>query len=357
MIKVTLSENLKQKPNADKLVFGRVFTDHMFKMNYNPQEGWHNAQIIPYSHFELEPSALVFHYGQAIFEGLKAYKGKDGKITMFRPRDNFIRMNRSAERLCIPQIDIDFVMKALTQLVELEKDWIPEAEGTALYIRPAIIATDACLGVKISDTYIFFIILSPVGAYYKNGFAPVKLYVEENYTRASSGGTGEAKCAGNYAACLIAEKKAKEMGYDQVLWLDGKEKKYIEEVGSMNFFVIIDGEVLTAALDGTILPGITRNSIINVLKDKGYKVTERKVSIDEILQAHKNGKLDEAFGTGTAAVVSPVSKLCYKGNEYVIGDGNTGKTTAMLYDTLTGIQKGKYEDIFNWLYNINGQKE
>jgi branched-chain amino acid aminotransferase len=352
MIKVTLTENPKTKPECDKLVFGRNFTDHMFMMNYNPEKGWHDARIIPYCPFEIAPSALVFHYGQAIFEGMKAYKGKDGAVTMFRPRDNFLRMNRSADRLCIPQFDVEFVMQALSQLIEIEKDWIPEAEGTSLYIRPFIIATDPCLGVKISDTYAFFIILSPVGSYYKNGFAPVSLYVEDFYTRASSGGTGEAKCAGNYAACLKAEQKAKSLGYDQVLWLDGKEKKFVEEVGSMNMFMIIDGEVITAELDGTILPGITRNSIITVLKDKGYKVSERSLSIDEVISAQKQGKLNEAFGTGTAAVVSPVAKLCYKGTDYIVGDGKMGKITSMLYDTLTGIQKGKYEDKFGWLYRI-----
>lgn len=352
MIKVTLTQNKKPKPQADKLVFGRYFTDHMFAMNYNPEKGWHDARIVPYAPLELEPSALVYHYGQAIFEGMKAYKGKDGKVTMFRPRDNFLRMNRSADRLCIPNIDVDFAMEALSELIKVEKDWIPDAEGTALYIRPAIIATDPCLGVKISDTYTFFIILCPVGAYYKNGFAPVSLYVEEFYTRAARGGTGEAKFAGNYAVCLYAEKKAKSMGYDQVLWLDGAKKEFIEEVGSMNMFVVINGEVLTASLDGTILPGITRNSIIQILKDRGYKVTERNVRIEEVIKAHAEGKLDEAFGTGTAAVVSPVAKLCYKGKEYVVGDGKTGKITAMLHDTLCGIQRGKYPDKFNWLYKI-----
>jgi branched-chain amino acid aminotransferase len=244
-------------------------------------------------------------------------------------------------------------MEGLTELIRIEKDWIPKSEGTSLYIRPFIIATDPYLGVKVGENYIFSIILSPVAAYYSHGFAPVSLYVENFYSRAAEGGTGEAKCGGNYAASLIAGDKAKKLGYDQVLWLDAKNKKYIDEVGSMNIFVIIDGQVLTPSLDGTVLHGITRNSIIRILKDQGYNVAERKISIDEIIEAHKNGKLQEAFGTGTAAVVSPVGKLSYNGKEYVIGDGNTGKITAMLYDTLTGIQKGKYPDKFNWLYRIS----
>jgi branched-chain amino acid aminotransferase len=353
MIKVTLAKKLKAKAPEDKLSFGKVFTDHMFVMNYTKQKGWHDARIEPYAPFTIEPSALVFHYGQAIFEGLKAFIDKNGNITLFRPRDNFERMNLSADRLCIPRIDIDTAMEGLTQLIKIEKDWIPKSEGTSLYIRPFIIATDPYLGVKVGENYIFSIILSPVAAYYSHGFAPVSLYVENFYSRAAEGGTGEAKCGGNYAASLIAGDKAKKLGYDQVLWLDAKNKKFIDEVGSMNIFVIIDGQVLTPSLDGTVLHGITRNSVIRILKDQGYNVAERKISIDEIIEAHKNGKLQEAFGTGTAAVISPVGKLSYNDKEYVIGDGNTGKITAMLYDTLTGIQKGKYPDKFNWLYKIS----
>lgn len=352
MIREQLTDCPKDKQAEDKLQFGKTFTDHMFVMDYAAGKGWHDARIVPYAPFELDPSSMVLHYGQAIFEGLKAFRDINGRITMFRPRDNFLRMNRSAKRLCIPQIDVDFVMQALVRLIEIEKDWVPSAEGTALYIRPFIIATDPYLGVKVSDTYKFLIILSPSGPYYKNGFQPISLYVENYYTRAAEGGTGEAKCSGNYAASLIASDKAKELGCDQVLWLDAKEKRYIEEVGSMNMFVVIGGEVLTASLDGTILPGITRDSIIKIFKDKGYKVTERKVSLDEIIGALKENRLDEAFGTGTAAVVSPVGKLRIGDEEYVIGDGKTGKITQMLYDTLTGIQRGKIEDKFGWLYRI-----
>jgi len=352
MINVTLSKNLKKKPAEDKLKFGKNFTDHMFLMDYSTEKGWHDARIVPYAPFTLEPSALVLHYAQEIFEGLKAFKDDNDNITMFRPRENFARMNRSADRLCIPNFDVDVVMEGLTELIKLEKDWIPKSEGTALYVRPFIIATDPYLGVKVAENFIFCIILSPVGAYYANGFAPVSLYVENEYTRAADGGTGEVKCGGNYACSLIAGNKAKKMGYDQVLWLDSKYKKNIEEVGSMNMFVVINGEVLTASLDGTILPGITRKSIIQILKDEGYKVTERKISVDEIITALENGKFDEAFGTGTAAVVSPVGKLCYNDKEYIVGDGKTGKITQMLYDRLTGIQKGKYADKYNWLYKI-----
>ena len=352
MIREQLTDCPKDKQAEDKLQFGKTFTDHMFVMDYAAGKGWHDARIVPYAPFELDPSSMVLHYGQAIFEGLKAFRDINGRITMFRPRDNFLRMNRSAKRLCIPQIDVDFVMQALVRLIEIEKDWVPSAEGTALYIRPFIIATDPYLGVKVSDTYKFLIILSPSGPYYKNGFQPISLYVENYYTRAAEGGTGEVKCSGNYAASLIASDKAKELGCDQVLWLDAKEKRYIEEVGSMNMFVVIGGEVLTASLDGTILPGITRDSIIKIFKDKGYKVTERKVSLDEIIDALKENRLDEAFVTGTAAVVSPVGKLRIGDEEYVIGDGKTGKITQMLYDTLTGIQRGKIEDKFGWLYRI-----
>ena len=352
MIREQLTDCPKDKQAEDKLQFGKTFTDHMFVMDYAAGKGWHDARIVPYAPFELDPSSMVLHYGQAIFEGLKAFRDINGRITMFRPRDNFLRMNRSAKRLCIPQIDVDFVMQALVRLIEIEKDWVPSAEGTALYIRPFIIATDPYLGVKVSDTYKFLIILSPSGPYYKNGFQPISLYVENYYTRAAEGGTGEVKCSGNYAASLIASDKAKELGCDQVLWLDAKEKRYIEEVGSMNMFVVIGGEVLTASLDGTILPGITRDSIIKIFKDKGYKVTERKVSLDEIIDALKENRLDEAFGTGTAAVASPVGKLRIGDEEYVIGDGKTGKITQMLYDTLTGIQRGKIEDKFGWLYRI-----
>ncbi len=353
MINVTLTKNPKAKPADGKLGFGKYFTDHMFVMNYDKGKGWHSARIEPYAPISIEPSALVFHYSQTIFEGLKAFKDDGGNITLFRPRDNFERMNRSANRLCIPQFNIDTVMEGLDKLVRTDKEWIPKSEGTSLYIRPFIIAVDPFLGVKVADSYIFFIILSPVAAYYSHGFAPVSLYVENFYTRASEGGTGEAKCGGNYAASLIAGNKAKELGYDQVLWLDAKNKKFIEEVGSMNMFVVIGGEVLTSSLDGTVLNGITRNSIIKLLKDSGYKVTERKISIEEIIKAQESGKLDEAFGTGTAAVVSPVGKLSFNGKDYTVGDGNTGKITAMLYDKLTGIQKGKYPDKFGWLYRID----
>ena len=353
MINITLSKNLKAKPQDEgKLGFGKIFTDHMFLMNYSTDKGWHNQRIEPYAPFTLEPSALVLHYGQTIFEGLKAFKDVSGKITLFRPRDNFERMNRSADRLCIPRINIDTVMNGLNELLKIEKDWIPQSEGTSLYIRPFIIATDPFLGVKVADYYTFFIILSPVGAYYANGFSPVSLYVENFYTRAAEGGTGEAKCAGNYAASLIAGNKAKSLGYDQVLWLDAKRKEFIEEVGSMNMFVVIDGEVITAALDGTVLHGITRDSIIKLLKSEGYKVTERKLSIAEVIEAHNSGKLNEAFGTGTAAAISPVGKLCYNDKVYTVGNGGTGKITSMLFDKLTGLQKGKYPDNNNWLYKI-----
>lgn len=352
MIKVELSKNLKAKTDESDLGFGRHFTDHMFVMDYSKEKGWHGARVVPYGNFQIDPAAMVFHYGQEIFEGLKAFWDKDENITMFRPQENLARMNRSAERMCIPQFDEDLVLEGLKQLVKIDKDWIPKSEGTALYIRPTIICTDPFLGVRAGDNYIFYIILSPVGAYYSKGFAPVSLYVEEFYTRSSQGGTGEAKCGGNYAASLMAGEKAKKKGFDQVLWLDSSEKKYVEEVGSMNIFFVIDGEVVTPSLDGTILPGITRKSIIELLKKDGYIVTERKVSIDEIVSAAEFGKLNEAFGTGTAAVISPVGSLSYKDQSFTINNNEVGAITKMLYDKLTGIQKDIYKDENNWLVKI-----
>lgn len=351
-MKITLSSNLKAKPDFTSLGFGKYFTDHMLVMDYKDGK-WGELEIIPFEPFALSPATNCLHYAQGIFEGVKVYKNALGKITSFRLEENFARMNRSATRMCMPNVDSEKVIAALKELIVLEQDWIPTLPGTALYIRPTMIATDPQLGVHASHTYRFFCILSPVGAYYANGLAPTKILVEENYVRAAIGGTGEAKCMGNYATSLLAGEEANKKGYDQVLWLDAKEHKFAEEVGSMNIFFVIDGEIITPALVGSILPGITRKSSIELLKSEGYKVTERRISIDEILQAYNDGKLNESFGTGTAAVVSPVGVIGYKGKDLIINNLEMGAVTKDLYDKLTGIQYGLKPDKFNWINKIN----
>lgn len=349
-LKITKTQSNKPKP-LGPLGFGKYFTDHMFVMEYNDGE-WKNARIQPYQPFILDPSTSVFHYGIAAFEGTKAYKNEKGEIRLFRPRDNFLRMNESHDRLCVPPIDVDFCLDALKKLVLIDSDWIPSEPGTALYIRPTVIATDAALGVHAAHNFIYFIILSPVGAYYANGLAPIGLYVEEDYVRASKGGTGHHKVAVNYAASIKAGEKANKMGYDQVMWLDAKEHKFVEEVGSMNIFFSLGGKVVTPALLGSILPGITRRSVIELLKSHNITVEERVVSIEEIVEGAKDGKLTEIFGTGTAAVVSPVGHFNYAGTEYVVGGGKMGEISRLIYDELTGIQCGKIEDKFNWVVKI-----
>lgn len=350
-IKITKTQSPKQKPDESKLVFGSVFTDHMFMMDYTEGKGWHDPQIIPYGPLSLEPSAMIFHYGQGIFEGLKAYRNGDD-VLLFRPIKNMQRVNISNERLCIPEIDPEFMVEAIKTLVNVDRDWIPSAPGTSLYIRPFIIATDPQLGVHPAHTYKFMIILSPVGAYYPEGLNPVKIYVESNYVRAVKGGIGYAKTPGNYAASIKAQQEAAAKGYTQVLWLDGVEKKYIEEVGTMNVFFVIDDEVVTPALNGSILSGITRDSTIELLKDWGLKVSERKISIQEVYDAHANGTLKEAFGTGTAAVISPIGEFSWNDQKITVADGGIGELSAKIYDTITGIQSGKVEDKFGWAVKI-----
>ncbi|TYQ15443.1 UNVERIFIED_CONTAM: branched-chain amino acid aminotransferase [Acetivibrio alkalicellulosi] len=353
-IRIEKTKNPKTKPDSNNLKFGELFTDHMFIMDYTEGMGWHDPRIVPYGPLELEPSTMVFHYGQAIFEGLKAYKTKDKKILLFRPEKNMERINISNDRLCIPPIDVDFAVEAAKTLVNLEKDWIPEAEGTSLYVRPFIISTDPYLGVRPSITYKFMIILSPVGAYYKEGINPVKIYVETNYVRAVKGGIGYSKTPGNYASSLKAQVEAIEKGYTQVLWLDGVEKKYIEEVGTMNVFFNINGEIITPSLEsGSILAGITRASTIELLKSWGIKVTERKISIDEIYQAHLDGTLIEAFGTGTAAVISPVGELSWNEKTIIINNGEIGELSSKIYSTITGIQYGNICDNFGWIVEVS----
>ena len=352
-LKIELTKTPKTKPTDDsKLGFGGIFTDHMFLMNYDEGEGWHDARIVPYAPIELDPSAMCLHYGQEVFEGMKAYRTADGSIQLFRPDENFKRLNVSNERVCIPKIDEEFVIDALKQLVRIEQDWIPASKDTSLYIRPFIIATDPHLGVHPAHHYLFMIILSPVGPYYPEGLDPVKIYVETNYVRTVKGGTGMAKTAGNYAASLRSQQEAAEQDYTQVLWLDGVERKYIEEVGAMNVMFRIGDEIVTPALTGSILSGITRKSCIEILKDKGYRVSERLLSLEELENALKNGTLKEAWGCGTAAVVSPIGELAYKDEVFTVSGGNIGEVTQMLYDTLTGIQWGTLEDKYHWVYPI-----
>lgn len=345
---VTLTKNPKKKPDPDNLKFGRTFTDHMFLMDYDPENGWHDGRIVPYAPLELDPASTVFHYGQEMFEGLKAYKTKDGKVQLFRPDMNAKRTNNTNKRMCMPQIDEELFVDAVKAIVDVDRDWIPQKENTALYIRPFIIATQPKLDVSASETYLFIIILSPVGPYYENGLAPTKIYVEDEYIRSAMGGTGFAKIGGNYAAAMIAEKKAHDLGFDQVLWLDAKEKKYVEEIGTSNAFFKIDGEIYTSSLIGTILPGITRASMIEVMKEWGYKVNETRFTIDDVFKAGEEGKLEEVFATGTAAVISPVGELYWDDKKLMINDGQIGDLSQKLYDELYGIQTGEIEDKRGW---------
>lgn len=343
---------LKDKPPVESLVFGKYFTDHMFTMDYTEGIGWHNPVICPYGPLSLDPSSMVFHYGQAVFEGLKCYRVADGRLLLFRPEMNIRRMNLSDERMCIPHIDEDFALEALVTLLRLERDWAPAADGTSLYVRPFVIATEAGIGVHPSNRYKFIIILSPVGHYYPEGLSPVKIYIEDEYVRAAKGGVGFTKAAANYASSLKGQEKAIKLGYTQVLWLDAVERKYIEEVGTMNVFFIIGDEVITPSLGGSILPGVTRDSVIQLIKSWGMKMTERRIAIDELFEAHKSGLLTEAFGSGTAAVVSPIGEFNRNGQIITVADGNIGKTSRKLYETLTGIQYGKIPDPFNWIREV-----
>jgi len=352
-IKIQKTAAPKAKPAAgQKLGFGKIFTDHMFVMNYTEGKGWHDPRVVPYENISLAPSAMVFHYGQEMFEGLKAYKGPDGQVYLFRPDMNAKRTNNTNDRLVIPQIPVEDFVQAVKAVVDVDRDWVPTDPGTSLYIRPFIIATDEFLGVAPSKTYLFMIILSPSGAYYESGLAPVGIWIEDEYVRAVRGGIGYAKTGGNYAASLIAQQKAHDAGYSQVLWLDGVDRKYIEEVGAMNIFFKISGKVVTPALNGSILPGITRNSVIELCKSWGYEVQERKISADELLQAQADGTLEEVFGTGTAAVISPVGKLRYKDDVMTINGGSIGPLSQKLYDTITGIQLGILPDEKGWRVKV-----
>ncbi|MDP2646684.1 MAG: branched-chain amino acid aminotransferase [Desulfobacterales bacterium] len=348
-LKVTTAKTFKPKPEDAKLNFGNTFTDHMFNMDFDPDKGWHDPRIEPYGPIMMEPSTMVLHYAQAVFEGLKAYRTDSGSIQLFRPRDNFKRMNQACHAMCIPNFDEGFLLTALKQLLVLEKNWVPSASETSLYIRPTIIAMDPFLGVRTSYTYRFFIILSPVGAYYPEGFNPVKIWVTQDHVRAVRGGVGHVKTIGNYAASLYAGELAHKNGYTQVLWLDGVEKKYVEEVGSMNIFFVINDEIVTPELSGSILPGITRNSVIALAKMWGFKISERKISIDEVFDAGANGKLQEIFGSGTAAVISPVGEIKFGSRTIKINNGKTGPMANRFYQALTDIQYGKIDDPMGWV--------
>ena len=352
-LKIVKTETPGQLPEDEsKLGFGNYFTDHMFIMEYDAGQGWHDGRIVPYAPISLDPAAMVLHYAQEVFEGLKAYRAADGVIRLFRPNENFRRLNESNSRLCIPAIDEEYALAALKELVRLDSRWVPQSEGCSLYIRPFIIAVDPHVGVKAGSHYLFMIILSPVAAYYPEGLDPVKIFVETRYVRAVAGGTGTAKTGGNYASSLKAQYEAKNIDFSQVLWLDGVERKYIEEVGTMNVFFVIGDEVITPSLEGSILSGITRKSVIELLKSWNIKVTERKLSIDEVQDAHRSGKLTEAFGTGTAAVISPIGLLRVGDRDIVIGDMKIGDLSQKLYDALTGIQWATLPDRFNWTVEL-----
>ncbi|MCM3584324.1 branched-chain amino acid aminotransferase [Mesobacillus maritimus] len=355
-IEVNLTTEPKQKPDFDHLEFGKNFTDHMFIVDYTEGKGWHDARIVPYQPLTLDPASMVFHYGQTVFEGLKAYHTENNDVLLFRPDMNMKRLNRSNDRLCIPPIDEELALAAIQKIIDIEREWVPTAQGTSLYIRPFIFATEPYLGVAPSSRYKFIVILSPVGAYYKEGINPVKIAVERKYVRATIGGTGNAKTAGNYAGSLKAQEVAEKEGYSQVLWLDGRENKYIEEVGSMNIFFKIKGKVVTPKLNGSILEGVTRDSILQLLKHWNIPVSEQQISMEELYQAYKDGHLEEAFGTGTAAVISPVGELFWENEKLIINNGETGELSKKLYDTLTGIQLGTEPDPFGWTVKVEKQE-
>lgn len=345
-------EQLKEKPDQSNLGFGKYITDYMFICDWSKDQGWHDARIVPEGPIEMDPACMVLHYAQETFEGLKAYRTKEGKIQLFRPEMNAKRMIRSNERLCMPGFPVEDFVEAVKAIVEVEKDWVPSEPDTSLYIRPYMFATESALGVHMASSYKFMIICSPVGAYYASGLDPVKIMVEDELVRAVAGGTGFTKCGGNYAGSIAGQMKAEKLGYEQVLWLDGNERRYVEEVGSMNIMFKIDGEIWTAPTEGTVLPGVTRDSMLHILKDWGYTVREERLAIDDLMRFAHEGKLEEVFGTGTAAVISPVGELRYKDDVVVINDNKTGELTQKLYDTLTGIQWGKIADDYNWTVEV-----
>ena len=351
-IKIVKTTTPGEMPAEEKLGFGKVFTDHMFMMDYEAGKGWYDARIVPFGRISLHPASTVLHYGAEIFEGLKAYRRADGGVQLFRPMENVKRMNRSAERMSLPEIDENDLLEILTTFVKMEEKWVPKSFGTSLYLRPFLFGNDETLGVHAVHRATFMLIASPSGSYYAEGINPVGIMIESEDVRTVRGGTGYAKCGGNYAASTRAGERAVKKGYSQVLWLDGVERKYVEEVGAMNVMFKIDSEIVTPKLTGSILPGITRKSCIEVLQSLGYTVSERLLSVDELVDAMESGRLEEAWGCGTAAVVSPIGRLAYGDKEYVIHDGKIGEITQKLYDVLTGIQWGKTDDPFGWVYPL-----
>ncbi|SDM14317.1 branched chain amino acid aminotransferase apoenzyme [Halarsenatibacter silvermanii] len=347
-ITIEKTKDPKEIPADDDLDFGRLFSDHMFMMEYESGKGWHDPQIIPYQPLEIDPGSSFCHYCQVTFEGMKAYRNEDDEIMLFRPDKNAERLNNSNRRMCMPELDPEFFIKAVKTLVDVDSDWVPSSEGTSLYIRPFIVATEKYLGLKSSDSYKFLIIASPVGSYYPEGLKPTEIKVETEYVRSVKGGTGAAKTGGNYGRSLLAQNQAAEEGFDGVLWLDGRERKYVEEVGAMNVFFRIDDTIVTPSLEGTILPGITRDSVIKILEDRGEEVEERKLEIEELAQAYRNGYLQEAFGTGTAAVIAPIGRIQWEDLNMEINDREVGPLTSEIYDILTGIQRGRIKDKYDW---------
>ena len=351
-IRITKSTTLKPKPKDADLGFGQIFTDHMFLADFQEEKGWYDPRVEPYGPLELDPAAAVLHYAQSIFDGLKAFRGVDGKVRLFRPQKHVERMNNSAKRLCIPPLDPTLTLQSIVSVVGIDREWVPRTIGTSLYIRPTVIANEAFLGVRPAKSYLYYVILSPVGAYYPEGMAPVKILVVDKYVRAVDGGVGAAKTAGNYAASLYASEEAKHEGFTQVLWLDGVHRKYIDEVGTMNIMVKIGDEIVTPPLAGTILPGVTRDSALALMRKWGLRVSERQIAIDEVVEAYRRGALEEVWGTGTAAVISPVGELAYKGERMVINKGQIGPLTQKLYDAIVGIQYGKSPDPDGWTVEV-----
>jgi len=347
-IRISRATTKKPKPKDSELTFGTVFTDHMFVLDFQEEKGWYDPRVEPYGPFPLDPAAAVLHYAQAVFDGLKAFRGRDGQVRLFRPQKHVERLIQSSQRLCIPPLDPDLALKSLVTLVGIEKDWVPSTVGTSLYVRPTIIASEPFLGVRPAKSYIYYVILSPVGAYYPEGINPVKILVVDKYVRAVEGGVGAAKTGVNYAASLYAAEEAKHAGFTQVLWLDGRERKYIDEVGTMNIMIKIGDEIVTPPLSGTILAGVTRDSALTLMRDWGLRVSERPVTIDEVAAAARTGTLEEVWGTGTAAVISPVGELAYKGERLVINGGRIGTLTQKLYDAIVGIQYGTAPDTRGW---------
>ena len=353
-ISITKSDRLGQKPRpADsELGFGKYTTDHMFLLDYTDANGWHNARIVPYQPLSLDPTAMVLHYNQEVFEGLKAYHLPEGGIALFRPERNIARLNASARRMVMPEVEPALVLEAMKQLIRLDRAWLPTLAGASLYLRPTMIATEPALGVRPANEYLFFIVMGPVGAYYREGFNPTRIYVSDSYVRAAPGGVGEAKTSGNYGPTLFVSQEAIKQGYTQVLWLDARERKYVEEVGTSNIFFVIDDVLVTPPLGGTILAGVTRDSVLHLARQWGLAVVERPISIDEVIKGCKSGAVSEAFATGTAAVISPIGEIGYMGEDFQIADGQMGELSHKLYEVITGIQYGRLEDPYGWRVRV-----